>query len=102
VNHDRVHHRPRVKQTPWGLLLPLLYFLGTGAAWIGIAHLLLEYRRLLVPLDAFLFSGTRIGHILTYVAPAFPSLAIGILTASLLIGCIPPARGDMAKCFWLE
>jgi hypothetical protein len=65
---------------------------GVAASWISIALLFREYRASLVPADAFLSSGTRFGNSLMYVSPAFPSIAVGLIAANLLIWCIPPAR----------
>jgi hypothetical protein len=55
------------------------------------------YRQSLVPADAFLSSGTRFGNILMYVSPGFPSIAIGLIAANLIIWCIRPARTTLER-----
>ena len=84
--------RARRRKSPWNLLLIPFCLMGIAGTWIGIAYLLQEYRRFLVPYDAFLFSGTRIGNIFMFVAPLFPSLAIGLIVGNFLVWCVPPAR----------
>lgn len=95
---SRARQRAQRRQSPWNLLLALFCVMGVGGTWVGIAHLLREYRRLfLTPPDAFLFSGTRIGNILAFVTPIFPSLAIGLIVGNSLIWCIPAARAALDR-----
>jgi hypothetical protein len=95
---NQAHQRAQRRKSPWNLLLGLFCLIGIGGTWIGIARLLLEYRRFfLIPSDAFLFSGTRIGNILALVTPAFPSLAIGFIVGNFLIWSVPPARATLER-----
>jgi hypothetical protein len=95
---DRVHDRARRRRkNPWNLLLALFCLIGVGGAWAGIAHVLVIYRSSLYPPDTFLFSGTRIGNILMFVTPCFPSIALGLIIANLLVWCISPARRAFKK-----
>jgi hypothetical protein len=89
------HRRLRRPQSPRSLLLALLCLLGIGGAWIGIGYLAIAYRRAMVPADAFLFSGSRLGNILAFVAPGFPSMVIGLIVGNTLVWCIPPARAAL-------
>jgi len=95
---DRVHDRAqRRKKHPWNLLLVLFCLIGAGSAWVGITHVFAAYRGSLSPSDAFLFSGTRIGNILMFVTPCFPSFAVGLIIANFLVWCISPARRAFKK-----
>jgi hypothetical protein len=89
---DALRKRAARRKSPWNLLLLALAVLGVGSSWIFLAMLFGEYRRALVPADAFLSSGTRFGNILMHVLPGFPSIAIGLIAANLIIWCIRPAR----------
>lgn len=80
------------RRSPWNLVLLAIAALGIAGSWFGIAVLWRAYRQSLFPADAFLSSGTRFGDILMYVPPCFPSIALGLLVANLLLWCIPPAR----------
>ena len=91
----QAHRKKRRPQTAWSLLLALLCGVGIAGAWTGIAFLVIEYRRAMAPADAFLFSGTRLGNILAFVAPGFPSMVIGLLAANLLVWSISPARAAL-------
>jgi len=95
---SKARQRAQRRQSSWNLLLALFCLMGVGGTWAGIAHLIREYRRLfLTPPDAFLFSGTRIGNILAFVTPLFPSLAIGLIIGNFLVWCIPAARATLDK-----
>jgi hypothetical protein len=85
------------RKSPWNLVLLAFAVLGIGSSWIFLALLFGEYRRSLVPADAFLSSGTRFGNILMYVSPGFPSIAIGLIAANLIIWCIRPARTTLER-----
>jgi hypothetical protein len=52
--------------------------------WYLIAQGFLRYQAALRPADAFLFSGTRVGNILLFVPPIFPSLGFGFMVGNLL------------------
>ena len=84
-------------RSAWNLLLAPFCVIGIGGAWIGILLLFAQYRKLLCPADAFLCNGTRIGNILFYVAPIFPSIAAGMIVGNFLLWCIPPARAAMKR-----
>ena len=87
-----MRERAARRKSPWNLLLLAFAVVAIAGFWIGTALLFREYRQSLVPPEAFLTSGTRFGNILMYVPPLFPSIGIGMITANLLIWCIPPAR----------
>ena len=80
------------RKSKWNLLLFVFAILAIASTWIGAVESLASYRATLYATGAFLSGGTRIGNILMHVAPAFPSLAVGMIVANLLIWCIPPAR----------
>lgn len=66
---------------------PLAAILGLpaiGGVWYLIAQIFLRYQQTLYPSDAFLFNGTRIGNILMFVSPCFPSLAFGLLIGNVM------------------
>jgi hypothetical protein len=85
------------RKNTWNLLLVPLCVMGTGGVWIGIVLVFEQYRKLLCPPDAFLFSGTRLGNIFFFVAPGFPSLAAGMIVGNFFLWCIPPARATMER-----
>jgi hypothetical protein len=69
---EQVRRSARPRKNPWSLLSFLFSLVGVAGVWIGIALLFQAYRRLLLPSDAFLSSGTRVGNI-PHVRPAcFP------------------------------
>jgi hypothetical protein len=92
---DALRKRAARRKSPWNLVLLAFAILGIGSSWMAFARLFGEYRRSLIPADAFLSSGTRFGNILMYVAPALPSIAIGFIVANLIIWCIRPARAAL-------
>lgn len=92
VSIDLTQARPRTRKSPWNLLLVLFSVLAIGGTWIGLVFLFEAYRRSLIPSDAFLSSGTRVGNILMFVAPAFASIVSGLLVANFLAWLIPSAR----------
>jgi len=94
---NRAHGRPRAPQSPWSLLSAVFCLIGVAGTWIGIAYPFHAYRNSLFPADAFLSSGTRVGNILMYVAPLFPSIAIGFLVGNFLFWCVPPARATLKR-----
>ena len=76
----------------WNRLLFPLAIAGISACWYCAIQLLLGFRMQFFPQDAFLMNGTRLGNILMYVSPGFPSLGIGLLLANLVVWMIPSAR----------
>jgi hypothetical protein len=89
--------RARHRKSGWNFLSLLLGFLDIGIAWYLLAQIFLSYQKLLYPPGAFLSSGTRIGNILMYASPVFPSLAIGFLIGNAFVWCIPWAREALQR-----
>jgi|HubBroStandDraft_1064217.scaffolds.fasta_scaffold00218_31 hypothetical protein len=95
---DRVHQRAqRRKNNPWNLLLALFCLIAVVGTWIGLVRLFHSYRGSLIPADAFLFAGTRIGNIFMFVTPLFASIAVGFIVGNSLAWCIAPARTAFNK-----
>ncbi len=80
------------RKSSWNLLMFLFAIAGIALSWIFLVRLLLLLRTSFFPENAFLMGGTRVGNILMYVAPLFPSIAAGFLFANNCIWQIPPAR----------
>jgi len=94
---DQARQRARQKKSAWNLLAVPFCILGVGGAWIGIAFFFETYRRHLFPSDCFLASGTRLGNVLMFVAPLFPSLPIGMIVGNFLLWLIPPAKAALER-----
>ena len=94
---DEARRRARSKKSAWNLLLVPFCVIAIGGAWTAIAFLFEAYRHQLFPSGAFLSSGTRIGNILMFVTPAFPSLAIGLIIGNFLVWLIPAARAAQER-----
>ena len=75
----------------------LFGFPAIGLTWYLLAQAALNYQKILYPPGAFLSSGTRIGNIFMFVAPAFPSIAAGFMIGNALVWCIPWARKAMER-----
>jgi hypothetical protein len=80
------------RKSKWNLLLIPFAIAGLALSWYGLVEPLQRFRSRFFPIDAFLMNGTRLGNIVLYVAPFFPSICIGILIANLAVWIIPPAR----------
>jgi hypothetical protein len=80
------------RKSKWNLLLIAFAVAGTALSWYGLVKPLLSLRSRFFPNDAFLMNGTRLGNIVLYVAPFFPSICVGILVANFAVWIIPPAR----------
>lgn len=94
---DQARQRARQKKSAWNLLAIPFCILGAGGAWTGTAFFFETYRRHLFPSDCFLASGTRLGNVFMFVAPGFPSLAIGMMVGNFLLWLIPPARAALDR-----
>jgi len=84
--------RATQRKSKWNLLLIPFAIAGTALSWYGLVEPLLSFRSRFFPIDAFLMNGTRLGNIVLYVAPFFPSICVGILVANFAVWTIPPAR----------
>jgi hypothetical protein len=84
--------RAKRRRSKWNLLLIPFAIAGIGLSWYGLTRPLLMLRTFFFPHDAFLMNGTRLGNIVTYVAPGFSALGIGLVFANACIWMILPAR----------
>jgi hypothetical protein len=95
---DQARQRARrQKKSAWNLHAVPFRLRGVGGTWTGIAFFFETYRRHLFPWDCFLASGTRLGNVLMFVAPVFPSLAIGMIVGDFLLWLIPPAKAALER-----
>ena len=69
------------RKSPIGLLLGVPAIAGI---WYLIAQGFVQYQEAMRPADAFLFSGTRVGNILLFIPPLFPSLGFGFMVGNVL------------------
>lgn len=72
--------------------MPYFVLSELAARGSGSLQVFETYRGSLFPPDAFLANGTRIGNILMFVVPFFPSVAIGLITGNFVVWSISPAR----------
>ncbi len=84
--------RARRCRSKWNFLLIPFAVTGIGLSWYWLTRLLLMLRAHFFPENAFLMNGTRVGNIVTHVAPIFSALGIGFVFANLCVWMIPPAR----------
>jgi hypothetical protein len=85
------------RKSKWNLLLIAFAIAGSALSWYGLVEPLLSLRARFFPNDAFLMNRTRLGNIVLYVAPFFPSICVGILVANFAVWIIPPARRALSE-----
>jgi hypothetical protein len=85
--------KTRQRKSPIALLFGVPAIAGI---WYLIAQGFLKYQAALRPADAFLFSGTRVGNILLFVPPIFPSLGLGLMVGNVLEKLILTASAECA------
>jgi hypothetical protein len=94
---ERARTRARRRKSLWNLLLiPLVIGFVALVGWT-LATVLLSIQRKLMPEDIIFSSFTNIAGLLMFVPIIFPSFAVGMMIANLIIWCIPPARAALDK-----
>lgn len=94
---QRARQRAQRRKSPWNLILIPLAIGGIGTAWFLLARGLLNLQHIFIPDSAILSGYIRVGSILMFVFPVFPSIGIGMIMANLIAWCIPPARKVFEK-----
>lgn len=87
-----IRQRGKRRKDPWNLVLIPFAVVGISIVWSLLTKTLSALQYSLIPANAIFSNQTRLGAILLFVPPIFPSIALGLIIANIFAWLIPPAR----------